>query len=257
MSELVTELVPIQIFIICYNESLMLPNTIAHYRRYLPSATITIYDNESTDNSVELAKSLGCNVVSFTSNNIQNEYIQQAVRNECWMDKENPAKTWVIALDMDEWLCITEADLHKEYELGTSIITVKGYNMIGESQCDDFSDIDLHYISKAVFHSQESKNLCFLRGDIEEMNYVRGGHSCTPKGRIQFSDQIYINKHLDILGLPYLIKKTLARHERTHLMRHLGIDGHYINDIELISQKYNDNLINAKDISELLVVKEN
>ena len=189
-------------------------------------------------NSAAIAKSLGCDVVTFSSQNIQNEYIQQAIRNDCWSHIKSG---WVLALDMDEWLCITEQELEREYEQGTTIITVKGVNMIGDSQTVDLSDIDLHAITKGVDHHQESKTLCFLRDKIEKMDYVRGGHSCSPIGEIVHSANPYINKHMDLLGLPFLINKMQSRYERTHLMRSHGMDGHYTDNVAQITQRYNDN----------------
>lgn len=229
----------INLFILCYNEAVLLPHTIAHYRRYLPNANITIYDNESTDNSAEIAQSLGCSVVPFSSENIQNEYIQQSIRNECWKNVETG---WVFTLDMDEWVCITEDELQCEYNNGTTILSIKGINMIGESETADLSDIDLHSIRKAMDFHPESKCLCILREEIQHMNYSVGGHNCNPVGNVKYSKREYINKHMDLLGLAFTIKKRTDRYNRTHIMRQYQLDHHYTDDINITTNLYNDNL---------------
>lgn len=129
----------INIFLTCYNEATLLPNTIKHYRSLLPSCSITIYDNESTDNSVELAESLGCKVISFNTNGQFDETRLTSIRNNCWKDT---CEGWIMVYDMDEWLYITESELLGELNAGTTIITTRGLNMIGESKMADISDMN-------------------------------------------------------------------------------------------------------------------
>jgi hypothetical protein len=119
----------------------------------------TIYDNESTDNSVEIANQLSCNVVSWNSNNIQDDYKFAYIKNNVWKDI---LSGWVIIADMDEWLCITEDELCEEEKNGTTIINTQGIDIIGESKILDLTDVDLHSINKYVDNPLESKKICFF-----------------------------------------------------------------------------------------------
>ena len=236
----------INVFLLCFNESALLPHVIKHYKKYLPSCKITIYDNESTDNSVEIAKSHGCSVVSWSSNNILDENKQVYLRNNIWKSIKSG---WIIMADLDEFLCVTEDELYKERNAGTTILQVTGYDMIGESKTTDLSDIDLQEIKKYVVNTYESKNLCFLRRDIKDMNYGSGSHTCNPVGHIKYSNNTYINKHMNNLGLNYLVKKMIQRYHRSHKMRNMGMSIHYTNNISEINNRYNNLLNNHLTLS--------
>ena len=233
----------INVFIICYNESAMLPHTIKHYRKYLPNCTITILDNQSTDNSVEIATSLGCNCITWNTNNIIDDYKLRDLKNNCW---KNVQSGWIIVADMDEFLYVTEKELEREYVQGTTILRVKGYDMNGESNTTDLTDIDLQQIVKYVDNNLESKNLCFLREKITDINYDFGAHTCHPQGYIQYSSPVYINKHMVNLGLPYLIDKMIKRYERSIEMRKRGLATHYTSNVTEITNRYNTALHNSK-----------
>jgi hypothetical protein len=236
----------INVFLLCYNEGYLLPHTINHYKKYLPSCKITIYDNESTDNSVEIAKSHGCEVVSWSSGNIHNEHIQIHLRNNVWKKIGNG---WIIMADMDEYVCVTETELLEEMNNGTNILQIEGKDMIGESDTLDLTDIDLQEIKKYVEHTGESKNLCFLREKIIEMNYGPGSHFCDPNGvngERKYSSKKYINKHMSNLGLKFITNKNTKRYERNEEMRKIGWNGHYSNNIDNIKRDYMHLLDNCK-----------
>jgi hypothetical protein len=188
----------------------------------------------STDDSVAIAKAHGCNVIPWVSpvhgaNQIDDTaYIN--IKNNCW---RHLSSGWVIVIDMDEWLCVTQDDLDNEQAAGTTILKVVGFNMIGDSKTVDLSDINLHEVRNYIAHPPENKCLCFLKDAIHEMNYILGAHRCNPKGSsIVFSDKRYINKHMCHLGVEFYTTKMSERFKRAAAMHRIQMATHYTPNTE-------------------------
>jgi glycosyltransferase involved in cell wall biosynthesis len=190
------------IFILCHNESVLLPHAIAHYRNYLPNSVITIMDNESTDGSPEIAQQLGCQVISFAGN--MNE-LTSNIKNNCWTN----VKGWVIVVDIDEWLCINEQEIDHETQNGVTILQTRVLDMIGESKNEHLTDINLHRIPRYIDNNYLNKPVCF---NTNEISFNQGN----PVGRVQYSYRNYIIKNMVFLGLPYYTKRMAERYERIH-----------------------------------------
>jgi hypothetical protein len=164
----------------------------------------------STDNSVEIAKLLGCHVIRWKSNGINDiKYIN--IKNTCWKHIKNG---WVICADMDEWLCITHDELYDEYLNGTTIIKIKGINIVGDSKFASLSDINLHTLNKGINYPLENKKLCFFVPKIKYIKYSMGSHTAKFTGDIKYSNKTYINKHMECLGLKYYLNKKKNRNAR-------------------------------------------
>lgn len=226
------------IFIVCYNEEIMLPKTIKHYRDRFPNARIIICDNYSTDQSISIATNLGCQIIKWETTLDNFEFKLTELKNNIWKS----ASGWIIICDMDEWLDITEEQLKQEEISGTTILTIRGYDIIGNSESPILDDIDLETLNKAVPNHYENKQLCFNTKFIKETNYLHGCHHSNPVGQVKMSQTVYILKHMDWLGLPYKINKMKVRYERTFRMRQYGMAVHYTDNIEEITRQFNERL---------------
>lgn len=213
----------------------MLPHTIEHYRRNIPGCNITIYDNISTDSSVDIAKSLGCDVVQWTKGDYIDALAYRDIKNNCWKSVKDG---WVIMADMDEWIQVTTADLMAEEAAGATVLRVKGYEVLPESQTLDLSDVDLHGCNRGVYNHWMNKNVCFLRQKIREMNYNGGAHSCHVTGWPQLTEKTYFLKHMNQLGLEWSLKKNRDRFARAAMMHARGISKHYIGDDDKKREEY-------------------
>jgi glycosyltransferase involved in cell wall biosynthesis len=236
----------INVFLLCYNEEILIPHTIAHYKKYLPSCEITIYDNNSTDNSVEIAKKIGCNVISWFSNNKADEYAILHIKNNCW---KNINEGWIIVCDMDEWIFINEDELSNEEKKGNTILKTQGLGIVGNSKKEDLSDIDIKNIKKCFMAHAYSKRICFNKKEIDEIGYGLGSHNCNPIGNIKYSESVYYIKHMKFLGLPFLIKRWYDRYERYKLLKQVGMGCSYTESKEELEKHYYFNVERATEMS--------
>lgn len=228
----------IEIFAICWNEEKLLPYFHKFYKdRFGEHVKFTIYDNESTDNSVKICNELGMNVISYSTNNQLSDSKYLDIKNNCW---KGSTADWVICQDVDEWLDISYNELLEEYEKGTTLINTIGYNMCNKEGVPNF--LDIKYGIRAA---QYDKILCFSPKYITNISYSPGCHNCSPVGKIKYSQKAYNMLHMKFIDEQFMVDRYKAYKERMsaeNLRNNWGIQ--YKSEEETIRRDYK-NHINA------------
>jgi hypothetical protein len=91
-----------------------------------------------------------------------------------------------------------------------------------------------------------------LRDKINEMNYSIGAHTWNPIGIVKYSEKVYVNKHMSLLGLPFYISKMKNRFDRAHEMQKIGINFHYSDNIKKVTLEYYHNLSISKTFLKII-----
>ena len=160
------------VYAIAYNEEVVLPYFIKHYRDRFPECRIVIYDNYSTDKTEEIAVQQNCEVIKYDSGNTIRDDLYLQIKNNCWKTADTE---WVFVGDIDEFLDITP-ELLSNAEF--NMIKSEGWEMFGE---DESLNIDL--IDSGFKSAGYNKNCCFKPKDFVDVNYVAGAHGCHPTMR--------------------------------------------------------------------------
>ena len=154
----------LSVYAICYNEEVLLPHFIQHYKN-LGADSITIYDNNSTDNSQKIIYESECNLITYDSYNQIRGDIYMNIKNQCW---KFDTHDWVVVCDIDEFLFINDAamnNLHKH-----NIVNAQGYSVLGIPP-STLGTEDNAYSKKLLFRPSHYKNI----------NYSAGAHRITPE----------------------------------------------------------------------------
>lgn len=224
----------VTIFLPCYNEAHLIPHTVSHYRRMIPSCDFVVFDNGSSDESRSVARKLGCEVSDFDTNGIIDEFKLRDLKNNCWRGSNDD---WVVVCDMDEWLCADEDALIREDKAGNTMLRTIGFDIVDNSSKVDISDIDPQSSSRAIRNRYMDKVVCFKPTKINEMNYDVGAHTCRPTGEVR-AGGVHLLKHMNWLGFSYHQARNKVRFERSEKMRGLGLSIHYVDNEAMWTQYF-------------------
>jgi hypothetical protein len=189
----------ITIFALCYNEEVMLPHFIRHYRSRFPGCRIVLWDNESTDSTHDIAIDNHCEIKTYCTSNQLNDVKYLELKNNWWKDAETD---WVLVCDVDEHLDINAETLRFEDQIGASFIRAQGWNMVALHDT-----LNPNEIKTAVRAESYDKIYLFNRKAISEINYQPGAHRAQPTGRVSPSLKIYRCFHYKYLNVDYMIKR--------------------------------------------------
>lgn len=192
----------ITIHTLTYNEELILPKFINHYRYRFPNCKIVIYDNESTDSTVQIAKEYDCDVINNKTGNELSDKGYLKIKNNCW---KNSTTKWNLICDCDEFCLIDSSKLFEEELNGTNIIKFKCFDMVNTSI--DPSNIEIDGLTNGVRNQLYDKTLLFNKDVISEINYSPGCHISSPIGYTKYSEKDYIMLHYKYIGEDYLVER--------------------------------------------------
>ena len=173
----------IDAYTFCYNEQIRLKY---YLNLYAPLCRkITIYDNGSTDKSLEIAKQYNnvvIDTVTYSQSKIDDERLT-LVKNNCW--KQSQDADLVIVCDVDEILYHEdglEKYLSRIYtETDFRILQSTGYDMVSNylpsHDGNFYDDEDFQY---GVANRMYDKTCIFSPSSICEINYEPGAHLCNP-----------------------------------------------------------------------------
>ena len=182
----------IELFTISYNEEKILPFFLKHYAKFCHA--INVYDNMSTDNSLDILrnfKETDVNIISYDTGSKLNDSVYLDIKNNCW---KHSTADYVIVVDADEFLYHTDI-INFLKNTKKSIYKPVGYDMCSEK----FPENDLFNDVTTGVRSVNYDKICiFDPSKIENINYVLGCHQAHPT-YTQTVDPIYISNDLKML----------------------------------------------------------
>lgn len=198
----------IHLYTLCYNEMDILP-FVLDYWKLLPIEKAVVYDNGSTDGSVEYLKQFDWIEVRHFETKGQNDVVQAQIKSAAW--KESVGKCdYVIVCDTDEMIYspFLEEELKKMKEGGYNVMGTPWYALCFDERPTYDPNTLLHkqghkfykqYINHVHKWSHLGKFMLFDPNKIIDMRYSVGCHISNPFPEIKLYETdkviaIHINK---------------------------------------------------------------
>lgn len=219
---------------IAFNESETIHLTISHYQKFCRQ--VYVYDNFSTDNTREIAESMGCIVKPFGIAGQLNDVEYIKVKNSCWKGSD---ADWVIVCDADEILDVRLFNFH-----GT-IVKTQGYNMFSNS----IPMYDWMECNTGIKDDNYSKLICFDPKSITEINYEYGCHRAKPTGQIYFTETVPLYHYKHVGGAQRLADRHALYAERlSDVNKRWKMGFQYTEPRSQTIKYFNENLAKARPL---------
>lgn len=223
----------VHLYTICWNEEKIIPYFINHYKDFVDK--FFIYDNESTDSTIELlSKYDNVEIKTYESGNQIRDDIYLKIKNNEWKKSKGVAD-FVIVCDMDEFLYHENMieyliDMKKN---NYTLSKVLGFEMITEKFNFNY-DYKLTELLKEGIYTHWFNKLCiFNPNKIDEINYSPGCHGAKPIGDVSFTESELKLLHYKNLGLEYALDKLIKYKNRiSELNKKMKWGSQYNADIE-------------------------
>ena len=209
----------VHVYTFCFNEQMMMPYFLRHY---LPIADkITIYDNYSTDGSIDLARVYDkVEIIQFDTNNELRDDIHTEIRNNCWKDC---AEDIAIVCDLDEFLHHPNLPRFLKRFMANKYTVAKpiAYDMVSHSLPITSEQIydEIKIGGRQPFYD---KPVLFVPAHIENMNFYPGGHHVLPEGQVKLYQNDLALKllHYKFLSVEYVVgRRRLGESRRSEINR--------------------------------------
>ena len=163
----------ITIYTIAYNEEEMLPFFLDHYSKF--ASRVVIYDNESTDNTVKIAKEhpLVKEIYSVKTGDSLDDSMYVKIKNSCW---KGDTSDYVMLVDVDELIYHEDGVVNYLKSNEYPVYRCAGYNMISENFPKGGESIT-NQIKQGVFDRMYCKPVIFNPNIINKTNFELGIHN--------------------------------------------------------------------------------
>lgn len=213
----------VEAYIMAWNEAETIHLTIKHYQKFCDK--IFLYDNFSTDNTREIAESMGCEVKLFGIKGVLDDREYTKLKNSVWKGSD---ADWVIVVDADEilWHPQMEVYLIDNKRWGNTICPTFGWQVVSHGLPRETWE----EITTGFHYDNYSKMCIFNPKEIKEIGYIHGAHVAEPKGNVKFSDERLTLFHYRNIGGPErLVKRHAMYRERmSDWNKRWNAGGHYL-----------------------------
>lgn len=247
---------------LCYNEMDILPFVSQYWERI--GADVYVYDNGSTDGSIQYLLNLPYVTLRHFDSEGQNDVIQKTIKEQAYLELKDKYDIIIIS-DMDEVFCfkdfkaLSEAFVQSDY----NILMTPIFSLCEDSKPPYSRDLLLHqqchkFYKQRMNHMQGfddySKLSIFNTRVTDKVNMSVGQHyvQTSPQMRIMLTNDGF-NLHIDKgFGIQYRynIKQKMYKN-LSQTNRNGGMCTEYGDSFEKIEKEYRENQANSVDISDL------